>query len=132
MKIKTTCKECGNETTRELKVGDILTPTDGSGMPNKLHELLWNGHSCSGFKPVKVVAISGYMIAVIPASWQDRDIRRSDIFDNKIKAWDSLQSIWAKVDYKTSFKHDEMYFDLVNEHGYWINFYIAYPKEAVL
>lgn len=83
MKIKKTCSECGETTTKEIKVGDIITPRDGSGMPNGLHHVLWNG--CGKdvpFKPVRVLQVEGNMLAVTPLHWDDSTNREQ--FDDKV------------------------------------------------
>jgi hypothetical protein len=85
MKIKDICKCCGVGSIRNLKEGDILTPLDGSGMPNGLHYVLFNGvGSNPPFKPVRVKKIEGDTLAVTPLHWDDVMQMRKERFSEKV------------------------------------------------
>jgi len=87
MEITETCKQCGGRgsITRQIEVGDIITPGDGSGMPNGLHHILWNGVSKAvPFKPVRVLQVEGNMLAVQPLHWDDKETRYREILDNSV------------------------------------------------
>ncbi len=126
MEYVKTCNHCGGtgKITRELKVGDIIQPTDGSSMPNALHKILWNGHgvpSCDlplgaekAFKPVRVLSIEGSLIAVVPVHWDDREIRHKEMFDKEI--YPALSYI-----YEGKGKY-------VSDYGFWINVYVTKPR----
>ena len=101
MEIKTTCNCCGNTTTRQIKVGDTIELGDGSGMPNGLHHVLWNGvGSNPPFKPVRVVRVEGNTLAVIPLHWGNREFAHKEKFDDKVYpalSWllDSRDIFWV-------------------------------------
>lgn len=85
MKIKSNCEHCNGtgESERKIKPGDILVAYDGSGMPNALRRLLFNGiDSNPPFKPVRVIKVVEHLIAVVPEYWSDGDKMRDDIFYN--------------------------------------------------
>ena len=78
MKIETTCKECSNKISREIQIGDIVYPCDGSSMCSSLHHRLiitdtrskdryWWVH---GFEAVRVLAIEGNLLGVQPIDWK--------------------------------------------------------------
>ncbi len=127
MKIEVTCKECGARHNREIKVGDVVKPYDGSGMPNALHHLLWNGSepcnkgrtlplpSNEAFKPVRVLSIEGDMLAVIPLHWDNLDIRHQEMFNDKV--YPALTHIW-KGDYHN--------YKSVYDHAFWIHAPVCY------
>jgi len=92
MKIKTSCKACGGAgfKTRELRIGDIVTPIDGSSMPHGLHRKLeirggneYGENHVTGFFPVRVLSIEGEMLAVepvyFPESWKNDDAYKNSI-----------------------------------------------------
>lgn len=110
MKYIMKCKVCDG---RELKLGDIVTPTDGSAMPNALQKLTWNGSCGSGFKPVRVLAISGEMLGVVPASWDDKDTRIAEMFREDVNP--AIASLWVG---------NERYGE-----GFWINAHTSHLKE---
>ena len=60
MNIKYNCDACGGTGVidRSPQVGDVLQPLDGSGFPNGLHPILFNGTGIP-FKPVRVYAWRG-------------------------------------------------------------------------
>ena len=130
MNIKQTCQHCGGNgfINTTIKVGDIIQPRDGSGMPNALHHLLWNGSDpCNkgrdlplpqneAFKPVRVLSIEGDMLAVIPLHWDDRDIRHKEMFDDKV--YPALSYIW-----KGNYHNNTSIYD----HAFWINAPISNP-----
>jgi len=91
MKIETTCKECGSKINREIQIGDIVYPWDGSSMCSALHRELAITNTGSkdryswvhGFKAVKVLAIEGNLLGVQPLDWE-RDYNRPE--DDKLYA----------------------------------------------
>ena len=65
--MEITCKHCNGKGKRSIQVGDIVTPQDGSGVPNGLHEIIFNGvGSDPPFSPVKVLHIEGNALFVLP------------------------------------------------------------------
>jgi hypothetical protein len=87
MEIRKTCEQCGGSgfITQQIKVGDIITLGDGSGMPNALHHILWNGvDKTVSFKPVRVLQVEGNMLAVQPLHWDDKEIRYKEMFDKEV------------------------------------------------
>ena len=85
MNIKVTCEQCGNQTERPIKVGDIIRLGDGSGMPNGLHHVLFNGvGSYPLFKPVRVRRIEGSMLAVAPLYWEYGHEKGRERLDPKV------------------------------------------------
>jgi len=103
MKFTVTCDKCNGKGVieRELRIGDIVTPCDGSAMPNALHKLLWNGHGRTdlpllmneAFKPVRVLAISGEFLGVTPASWTNRDTMMAERFREDI--YPAISCLWV-------------------------------------
>ncbi len=78
MKIETTCDKCGSKINREIQIGDIVYPHDGSSMCSALHHKLiitdtgskdkyWWVH---GFEAVRVLAIEGNLLGVQPLDWK--------------------------------------------------------------
>ena len=88
MKVKVFCKAYGGTGSeiREIRVGDVLTPVDGSSMPWGLHRKLdirgSEGH-VTGFRPVRVLSVEGEMLAVEPVdspeSWKNDDAYKNSI-----------------------------------------------------
>ena len=76
MEITQTCNYCKGKgkITRQVGVGDILSPADGSGLPNGLKPLLqiWQDRCVVDFKPVKVLHIEGETLFVIPIDWEGK------------------------------------------------------------
>jgi len=75
VKISRTCDKCQGtgKITRELSAGDIVVPRDGSGMPQGLHHVLWNGlGSIPSFNPVKILHIEGNAMFVTPVDWKGK------------------------------------------------------------
>jgi hypothetical protein len=124
MEFLSTCKHCkgSGKTTTTIRVGSIIQPTDGSSMCNALHKMLWNGEGRTNlplpqneaFKPVRVVAIEGNMLAVVPLHWEDRIGRITDRQDDKCYA--AMSSIWTGNPYKH-----------VATRGFWIHAYVTAP-----
>lgn len=72
--MKITCKYCNGTGKVNVKVGDIVTPRDGSGMPNGLHTILFNGIGSSPpFNPVKVLHIEGSALFVVPIDLRGKE-----------------------------------------------------------
>jgi len=87
MKIERTCECCHGEgvVIDTVKVGDVITPNDGSGMPTGLHHVLWNGvDSAPPFKPVRVVRIEGDALAVVPLHWENKGIKYDELLDANV------------------------------------------------
>lgn len=101
---------------KNVKVGDIVTPCDGSSMNGHLHELLFIGTGV-GFRPVKVIDIQGRMAAVVPADW---DVNFH--YDNKnwTDEYNSKQPVWHGT-YSNATKVGE---------GFWIDLEISNLKEV--
>ena len=94
MEISKKCDRCGGGgyIKREIKLGDVLVPHDGSGMPNALHKLTFNGTG-KGFKPVEVLAVSGEMLGVTPASWNNKETMLRERFEDDV--YPAITSLWA-------------------------------------
>ena len=77
MEIVQTCNCCKGKgkITRQLEAGDIISPTEGSGLPNGLKPILqiWQNQKVVGFKPVKILYIEGQVLFVTPISWQGKE-----------------------------------------------------------
>lgn len=119
MKIIRECFICGQKTESEIQVGDVVKPYDGSGMPNGLHSILWNGAGRrhlplpqeEAFKPVRVVSIEGDMLAVVPFHWdKDRGTARKEEFSNEI--YPALCPIWKET-------YDG--WGVLCDHAFWIH-----------
>lgn len=72
--VELVCKHCDGKGISSVEIvinaGDIVIPTDGSSMPWPLHKVLWCKES-GKFKPVRVIAIKGDLLAVLPAHWDN-------------------------------------------------------------
>lgn len=83
----------------EPKIGDTVTPIDGSGMPFPLHEYL---HHAGGFRDVKILDIQGYMMAVHPIglSWlnipEDGNLRRCRVWLGLEDVAEEKYGIWMR------------------------------------
>jgi hypothetical protein len=115
------CK--GVAISRKIRVGDVIQPLDGSGMPNVLHTLLWNGVGIryqdlplspeTAFKPVRVLSIEGDMLAVVPLYWDNFDAKWKDWRNDEVRA--ALSYVW-----KTQlWNHSQ--FDCIAEKAFWIH-----------
>jgi len=121
MLVETTCAACGGtgKLRREIRVGDVITPQDGSGMCDALHMILFLGVG-KGFKPVKVVAIEGNMLGVEPVHWGNEDTMHKEMYhgDNPVGA--STSWIW-----KGTYTNNEA----LSRNGFWIDAHISNLKE---
>lgn len=114
MKVITKCSCCDGtgKTTREIKVGDVLTPLDGSGMPTGLQGILFT-KTRSPFRPIRVLDIQGKLLAVEPAHWNGKDIDRKweDLHKNNEAALHASMWIWED--------NDDI--DVISQCGFWID-----------
>lgn len=118
MFIETTCKVCGGtgKHRREIRVGDVVTPQDGSAMCHALHRILFRGTGM-GFKPVRVVAIEGDMLGVVPVHWDNWEVRNKEMYRGDLPASDASVWIW-----KGTYANNQV----VVEAGFWINAHISH------
>jgi hypothetical protein len=119
LKIERKCKCCdgtGIEKKEvEIKAGMTLIPVDGSSMPNALHSLLFKGVNKEGFYSVKVLGVEGRMIAVIPSTWVNRDVRHKEKYNPEI--YSALSAIFiggTGVEHILSFDGDNI------AEGFWM------------
>lgn len=101
MNIKECCNYCkGRRTiTREVVTGDIITPNDGSGLPNGLKPILqiWQDGVVIGFEPIKVLHIEGEALFVTPMDWKGKQFA-SEIY--AARSWmningDGREGFWV-------------------------------------
>lgn len=111
------CQRCNGSGKRQLSVGDIVTPRDGSGFPNGLHSILFQGTG-ENFKPVRVLSIQGNMLGVVPVHWDDKEIRHTELFGKEGRAYQASNWIW--VNGKS-----------VTEYGFWIDVTVSHLTEEV-
>jgi len=122
MLIKKECTACGGTggVVRELRVGDIVTPTDGSSMCSALHRILFKGTG-AGFKPVRVLAIEGNMLAVVPAYWEDDGAKHNDLYGLSNHVSESSSYIWKGESYSLV--------SLICRDGFWIHAHVSHFRE---
>ena len=109
------CCHGSGKVSRTIKIGDIVTPNDGSSMCMDLHRILRAGTG-RPFKPVRVVAIEGDMLGVIPVHWDDKDLRHKEIFGEG-GVYESKCHIWKG--------HESDTFKLITEYGFWIHAHVS-------
>lgn len=124
--IKERCKECDGVGVYniELKVGDIVTPIDGSSMNGALHSLTWRGAIESGFKDVKIVSIQGEMLGVEPVDWNNRK------FDSDMSL--GYGSIWEESidELLETVKFNNKTIRQVTQFGFWIHYSMVKLKKV--
>jgi len=125
MFIETKCKECGGtgKHRREIRVGDVVTPQDGSAMCNALHRILFNGVGSSPpFKPVRVVAIEGEMLGVVPVHWDNQQTYIDEMYHGEHPVGDSACWIW-----RGTYNNPKS----VTGAGFWIHAHVSNLKEVI-
>jgi hypothetical protein len=76
------------EYNKPIKVGDICIATDGYGMDIELYKRIHVGNCNSD--PIKVIAITGEMVAVIPINDNERSCLNGKVWIGHLKALESI------------------------------------------